>query len=117
MSGVGMALSEYQTRPVKGIPDDWRHRFLKRGFRSVTFSLKKYGGTSWRAALWKCQCVRMQHWYCQVREGRQRDDCRYDGLDIAVLALDVVHDVLNLPDGHVIKQRFFQICRMWPKSH
>ena len=86
---------------MKSIPDDWGHRFLKCGFCSFTFSPKKYGGPSWRAALCKCWCVRMQHWCRQVLESRQRDDCQYDDLDIVVLAPGVVHDVLNLPDGHV----------------
>ena len=115
MKAKGLAVDSYRGRPVAGMAFEWTNDFFERGFRTATFSIKKYGA---KHAVGLCEVwVRiMQRWYdCWVASGGAAD-CHFEVADVeGCTSPDALAEISALPKDHPVRSRWNSFREIFPR--
>ncbi len=113
MAGHGVAVDSYRAAPQLGTPSEWIALFFRRGYRSITVSIARYGARCC-VLLCKVWCSMMQQWYDEWISGGFSDDVEFGEYDPEAALPVALADLNTLPDGHDVRARLIEILSLRP---
>ena len=109
MAAHGVAVDSYRAAPQLGTPSEWIALIFRKGYRSMTVSIARYGAHCC-VLLCKVWCSMMQQWYDEWIYGGFSDDVEFGEYDPEAALPVAMADLNTLPDGHDVRARLIAIA-------